>query len=89
MMPDQCPRRGSHYIDFTDMATDAERVHLVSTAIPTSTPGSPPRPATQPLRGTAFLNAPQHSDPTTTEHTAQAIRNHLTLIGDVDDRERS
>jgi diadenosine tetraphosphate (Ap4A) HIT family hydrolase len=61
--------------------TDAERVHLVSTRdrIPHFHAWLYPRPATHPLRGTAFLNAPQHSDPTTTEHTAQAIRNHLTL----------
>jgi diadenosine tetraphosphate (Ap4A) HIT family hydrolase len=61
-------------------ATDAERVHLVSTRdrVQHFHAWLYPRPASHPLRGTAFLNAPQHSDPADAERAAHAIRRHLT-----------
>jgi diadenosine tetraphosphate (Ap4A) HIT family hydrolase len=59
--------------------TGAERVHLVSTRdrIQHFHAWLYPRPASHPLRGTEFLNAPQHSDPAAAEHTARNIRRHL------------
>ncbi|WP_062356768.1 HIT family protein [Herbidospora yilanensis] len=59
--------------------TDAERVHLVSTRdrVQHFHAWLYPRPASHLLRGTAFLNAPQRSDPADAERTARAIRDHL------------
>jgi diadenosine tetraphosphate (Ap4A) HIT family hydrolase len=60
--------------------TSAERVHLVSTRdrVQHFHAWLYPRPASHPLRGTEFLNAPQHSDPSEAEQAAHAIRRHLT-----------
>ncbi|MFI7536704.1 HIT family protein [Streptosporangium sp. NPDC049376] len=59
--------------------TDAERVHLVSTRdrVQHFHAWLYPRPASHALRGTAFLNAPQHSDPADAAETARAVRDHL------------
>ncbi|MGW4639157.1 hypothetical protein ACWEN6_11535 [Sphaerisporangium sp. NPDC004334] len=59
--------------------TDAERVHLVSTRdrVQHFHAWLYPRPASHPLRGTEFLNAPQHSAPAEAEHAAHIIRDHL------------
>jgi diadenosine tetraphosphate (Ap4A) HIT family hydrolase len=61
-------------------ATGAERVHLVSTRdrVQHFHAWLYPRPASSPLRGTEFLNAPQRSDPAEAGEAAQAIRHHLT-----------
>jgi diadenosine tetraphosphate (Ap4A) HIT family hydrolase len=66
-------------------ATGAERVHLVSTRdrIQHFHAWLYPRPASHPLRGTEFLNAPQHSDPADAERTARTIRRHLGPAGDL------
>jgi diadenosine tetraphosphate (Ap4A) HIT family hydrolase len=59
--------------------TDAERVHLVSTRdrVAHFHAWLYPRPASHPLRGTDFLNAPQHSEPAAAERAAGAVRDHL------------
>ena len=59
--------------------TDAERVHLVSTRdrVAHFHAWLYPRPASHPLRGTAFLDAPQHSEPAAARAAADAIREHL------------
>jgi diadenosine tetraphosphate (Ap4A) HIT family hydrolase len=61
-------------------ATGAERVHMVSTRdrVQHFHAWLYPRPASSPLRGTEFLNAPQRSDPAEAGEAAQAIRHHLT-----------
>ncbi|MFC6084060.1 HIT family protein [Sphaerisporangium aureirubrum] len=72
-----------HLLNRLDIAlratTDAERVHLVSTRdrVQHFHAWLYPRPASHPLRGTDFLNAPQTSDAAQAEHAAQAIRHHL------------
>ncbi len=60
-------------------STDAERVHLVSTRdrVQHFHAWLYPRPASHPLRGTAFLDAPQRGDPADAERTARAVRDHL------------
>jgi diadenosine tetraphosphate (Ap4A) HIT family hydrolase len=59
--------------------TDAERIHVVSTRdrVPHFHAWLYPRPASHPLRGTDFLNAPQRTTPAAAEHTAHAVREHL------------
>lgn len=59
--------------------TDAERVHLVSTRdrFEHFHAWLYPRSADQPLRGTEFLNAPQHSDPGESLTVASAVRDQL------------
>jgi diadenosine tetraphosphate (Ap4A) HIT family hydrolase len=60
-------------------STDAERVHLVSTRdrIQHFHAWLYPRPASHALRGTEFLNAPQHSNPAAVESTARTVRAHI------------
>lgn len=60
--------------------TDAERVHLVSTRdrVPHFHAWLYPRPASHPLRGTDFLNAPQHSEAVHAGRAAEAVRRHLS-----------
>ncbi len=60
--------------------TDAERAHLVSTrdGVPHFHAWLYPRSASSPLRGTAFLAAPQHSSGADAETAAAAIRHALT-----------
>lgn len=60
-------------------ATDAERVHVVSTRdrIQHFHAWLYPRPASHALRGTEFLNAPQRSDAESAENVATGIRRHL------------
>jgi diadenosine tetraphosphate (Ap4A) HIT family hydrolase len=59
--------------------TSAERVHVVSTRdrIQHFHAWLYPRPADHPLRGTAFLDAPQHSNPDAARHAAHALREYL------------
>jgi diadenosine tetraphosphate (Ap4A) HIT family hydrolase len=59
--------------------TDAERVHLVSTRdrVPHFHAWLYPRAASNPLRGTTFLAAPQSSSPAEAEAAAAAIRDTL------------
>ncbi|WP_433262010.1 HIT family protein [Actinosynnema sp. CS-041913] len=66
--------------------TDAERVHLVSTRdrVPHFHAWLYPRPAAHPLRGTAFLDAPQSGDPAAALRTARAVRDRLGAEGVVD-----
>ncbi|MGM1065588.1 HIT family protein [Saccharothrix sp. Mg75] len=61
--------------------TDAERVHVVSTRdrVPHFHAWLYPRPASHPLRGTAFLDAPQRTTPEEAERTAAALREHLAV----------
>ncbi len=63
-------------------ATDAERVHLVSTRdrVPHFHAWLYPRPANNPLRGTDFLAAPQQCSSTEARDAAQAIRHALQAI---------
>lgn len=65
-------------------ATDAERVHLVSTRdrVPHFHAWLYPRPANSQLRGTDFLAAPQQSSPTEAQDAARAIRHALLDISD-------
>lgn len=63
-------------------ATDAERVHLLSTRdrVLHFHVWLYPRPADSPLRGTDFLGAPQHSSPAAAQVAAQAIRHVLEAL---------
>jgi diadenosine tetraphosphate (Ap4A) HIT family hydrolase len=63
--------------------TDAERVHVVSTRdrIEHFHAWLYPRAASHPLRGTAFLNAPQRSDAESAEQVARDVRCHLETAG--------
>ncbi len=61
-------------------ATDAERVHLVSTRdrVAHFHAWLYPRPASHPLRGTDFLAAPQSSQIADAERVAEVIRQRLS-----------
>jgi len=63
-------------------ATDAERVHLVSTRdrVAHFHAWLYPRPAASPLRGTDFLAAPQQCSPDEADTAAHAIRRRLEVI---------
>ncbi|MDF5755053.1 hypothetical protein [Spongiactinospora sp. TRM90649] len=63
--------------------TDAERVHLVSTRdrVQHFHAWLYPRAASHALRGTAFLDAPQHGDPADAARAAVAVRDHLATSG--------
>ncbi|MBP2338213.1 diadenosine tetraphosphate (Ap4A) HIT family hydrolase [Saccharothrix coeruleofusca] len=60
--------------------TDAERVHAVSTRdrVQHFHAWLYPRPASHPLRGTDFLNAPQRTTSAEAERTAAEVRAQLT-----------
>ncbi|WP_055479751.1 HIT family protein [Sphaerimonospora mesophila] len=62
-------------------ATGAERVHVLSTRdrLQHFHAWLYPRPATHPLRGTEFLNAPQHSLTEDAERTVHAVRDRLQV----------
>jgi diadenosine tetraphosphate (Ap4A) HIT family hydrolase len=83
MTPDEAASFGSllRRLDTAVRAgTDAERVHLVSTRdrIQHFHAWLYPRPASDPLRGTDFLNAPQHSQPAAANRAAHTIRSFLS-----------
>ncbi|GAA0372135.1 hypothetical protein GCM10009530_22870 [Microbispora corallina] len=61
--------------------TGAERVHVLSTRdrVQHFHAWLYPRPATHPLRGTEFLNAPQHSLAEDAERTVRAVRDRLQM----------
>jgi diadenosine tetraphosphate (Ap4A) HIT family hydrolase len=60
--------------------TDAERVHLVSTRdrVQHFHAWLYPRPSSHPLRGTAFLAAPQSADLSELNRVSEAVRSRLT-----------
>ncbi|WP_157594811.1 HIT family protein [Streptosporangium amethystogenes] len=83
MTPEEAASFGAllHTLDTAMRAgTDAERVHLVSTRdrVQHFHAWLYPRPAFHPLRGTDFLNAPQHSQAADADLAAEAVRQHLS-----------
>ncbi|MER5327049.1 hypothetical protein [Streptosporangium roseum] len=83
MTPEEAASFGAllHTLDTAMRAgTDAERVHLVSTRdrVQHFHAWLYPCPAFHPLRGTDFLNAPQHSQAADADLAAEAVRQHLS-----------